>query len=331
MNVRCGLSVVRETPLYNRRSTIDIRRTMSSQPLVAALNQRFGKTPGVTIDLGQGDLPRVRVRNSMCTGEVYLHGAHVTAYRPSHQEPVLWMSERAVFAPGKAIRGGVPICFPWFGPKQDDAQQPIHGFARTNDWELVECGEQPTGETSVILRLTPRPEFAAFGYERVETYLAVLFGATLELGLMVRNLGGASFKYEAALHTYLSVGDVRQVEVDGLGGATYYDKTKDYAAAVEDRPSVKYVGETDRRYVSTGTCELRDPLLRRRIVVEKVGSGSTVVWNIGDDAKAAGIGLGPGEWTRYACVEASAARQDAVEIAPGESHTLGTLLRVEPL
>lgn len=317
------------------RSTIDnppstVGRPMSAQPLVTALNERFGQTPGVTIDLGEGQLPRLRVRNSMCTGEIYLHGAHVTAFRPTHQEPVLWMSERAAFAPGKAIRGGVPICFPWFGFRADDASLPQHGFARTNEWELMECGEQPTGEMSIILRLATRPEFAAHGYERVETYFAVLFGATLEMGLLVRNNGAKAYRFEAALHTYLSVGDVREVTVEGLSGATYRDKTRNMASDVERRGSVRFDGEVDRVYDSTATCTLHDPLLRRRIVVEKTGSANTVVWNIGE-AKSAGIGLAPGEWPRYACVETAAVGANAVTLAAGASHTLGAILRVEPM
>ena len=302
---------------------------MSSLPLVAALNERFGKTPGVTIDLGQGELPRLRVRTSMCTGEIYLHGAHVTAFRPTHQEPVLWMSELSAFAPGKAIRGGVPICFPWFGYLADRSI-PQHGFARTNDWELIECGEQPTGEVSVILRLPTRPEFAAHGYERVETYFAVLFGATLEMGLLVRNNGIREYRFEAALHTYLSVGDVRQVAVEGLAGSTYRDKTRDGAEDVERRERVTFDGEVDRVYDSEATATLHDPLLRRRIVVEKTGGAQTVVWNIAD-AKSASIGLAPGEWQRYACVETAAAGPGAITLAPGASHSLGANLRVEPL
>ena len=304
---------------------------MSAQPLITALNERFGKTPGVTIDLGNGELPRLRVRTSMCTGEVYLHGAHVTAFRPAHTEPVLWMSQQSAFAAGKAIRGGVPICFPWFGPKADDAKQPPHGFARTADWELVECGEQPTGELSVILRLPTRPEFAAVGYERVETYFAVLFGATLEMGLLVRNNGASDFRFEAALHSYLAVGDVGDAHVDGLNGATYRDKTRGGATDVERDDVVRFAGEVDRVYDSGGTCVLHDPLMRRRVVVEKTGSGSTVVWNIGGDARGAAIDLAPGEWRRYACVETAAVGANAITLAPGKSHTLGANLRVEPM
>lgn len=320
---------------HSPRSTIGIphptfAHTMSSQPLIAALNERFGKTPGVTIDLGNGDLPRLRVRTSMCTGEIYLHGAHVTAFRPQHQEPVLWMSEASAFAPGKAIRGGVPICFPWFGFLHDDRSLPQHGFARTNEWELIECGEQPTGEISMILRLPTRPEFAAHGYERIETYFAVLFGTTLEMGLLVRNNGTKPFRYEAALHTYFSVGDVGQVWVEGLKGATFRDKTQNMAQSVETRDRVVYDGEVDRVYDSDATAVLHDPLLRRRIVVEKVGGGQTVVWNIAE-AKSASIGLAPGEWQRYACVETAAAGPGAITLAPGAAHTLGAHLRVEPL
>lgn len=303
---------------------------MSAQPLVSVLNERFGKTAGVTIDLGEGGLPRVRVRTSMCTGEVYLHGAHVTAFRPTHQEPVLFVSEKSAFAAGKAIRGGVPICFPWFGPSKTDPSLPPHGFARTSDWELVECGEQPTGEVSLILRLPTRPEFAAFGYERIETYFCVLFGTTLEMGLLVRNLAGNPFRFEAALHTYFSVGDVSQVHIDGLNGAGYMDRVRGGSRFTEDRERVTFEGEVDRVYDRDATCTLVDPTLRRRIVIDKTGGAQTVVWNIGP-AKNDALGLGSGEWQRYACVETAACGPGAIELPAGASHTLGANIRVEPL
>jgi glucose-6-phosphate 1-epimerase len=306
---------------------IPILAPMTAAQSIETLAKRFA-TPGVTIDLGEGGLPRVRIRNSLCSAEMYLHGAHLTAYRPADYEPVLWMSIQSAFQAGKAIRGGVPICFPWFGPNQKDPALPIHGFARTTTWELVDIGLQPTGEVNVILKLPSSPDFARYGYEKVETYFAVLFGASLEMGFHVRNHGDKPFHFEAALHTYFVIGDVQQIRVRGLKGASYADKTRDMQRFTESSDAIALTEETDRVYDSAATCTIDDPLMRRKIVIDKIGSASTVLWNAWPK-KAAEIGLADGEWQRYVCVETGAIGVNSVTIQPGQTHSLGANIRVE--
>lgn len=290
--------------------------------------------PGVTIDGGNGGLPRVRIATALCTGEFYLHGAHVAAYAPGGHRPVLWMSSASAFAPGKAIRGGVPICYPWFGNDAAHPSAPAHGIARTVPWELVDVGRQPGGEINVILKLPRQPaatsdDDAAYGDgEGVETYFAALFGDALELGLLVKNNRNRDLRFEAALHTYFTVGDVRRIAVGGLQGARYVDKTRDGESFVEQSPSITFAGETDRVYESEAACTIDDPTMRRRIVNRKLGSGSTVVWNAWP-AKAAAIGLAEGEWQQYACVETAAVGNDAIVLPPGKTHTLGANITVE--
>lgn len=300
---------------------------MNPSQSIESLATRFA-TPGVTIDLGEGGLPRLRVRNSLCAGEIYLHGAHLTGFRPSNYEPVLWMSIQSAFQSGKAIRGGVPICFPWFGPRTDDPSLPIHGFARSHAWELVDVGAQPTGEINVIFKLPARPEFAAFGYDHIETYFAVLFGSSLEMGLHVRNNGTTPYRFEAALHSYFVIGDVTQIRVHGLQGASYLDKAKGMQRFTESADAIALTEETDRVYDSTGATVIDDPLMRRRIIVDKIGSGSTVLWNAWPK-KAADIGLADGEWQRYVCVETGAIGQNAITLAPGQAHSIGANIRLE--
>lgn len=309
------------------RPAMPILQPMNPAQSIEVLATRFA-TPGVTIDLGEGGLPRVRVRNSLCAGEIYLHGAHLTSYRPANHEPVLWMSIQSAYQAGKAIRGGVPICFPWFGPKSNDPTVAIHGFARTTAWELADVGVQPSGEVNVILKLPHKPEFAAFGYENVETYFAVLFGSTLEMGFHVRNLGARPYRFEAALHSYFVVGDVQQIRVRGLGGASYLDKTRNMQRFTETDDAIALTAETDRVYDSTAVCTIEDPLMRRKIIIDKIGSGSTVLWN-GWPKKAAEIGLAEGEWQRYVCLETGAIGANAVTLQAGETHSLGANIRLE--
>jgi glucose-6-phosphate 1-epimerase len=300
---------------------------------IESLRAQFN-VPGVTIEAGDGGLPHVRIATPLCTGEFYLQGAHVTAFTPTGHEPVLWLSKAGPVRAGKATRGGVPICYPWFGANQQHPNAPMHGLARTATWELVDVGLQPAGEVNVILRLPPQPmaseavDEATGINDQVETYFAALFGETLEMGLLVRNNGTRDVRFEAALHTYFTVGDIHQTRVEGLQGTRYIDKMRDGGTFIEDRPAVTFAEETDRIYESDATAVIHDPLLKRRIINRKIGSGSTVVWNA-FPKKAAEIGLKGDEWTGYVCVETAAVGADAVTLAPGKAHTLGAHVSVE--
>lgn len=304
--------------------------------LIESLRSQFN-IPGVTIEAGNGGLACVRVATPLCRGEIYLHGAHVTEFTPAGHEPVMWVSKASAFKPGKAIRGGVPICYPWFGANAAHPEAPMHGVARTVEWELVDVGLQPGGEVNVILRLPPQPVIgeavddatSGIGDGRtVETYFAALFGKELEIGLLVKNNGTHDVRFEAALHTYFTVGDVRHVSVEGLQGTRFIDKMRNNETFVEDRDTITFTEETDRIYESDATCTIVDPLLKRRIMNRKAGSRSTVVWNA-FPKKAAEIGLAGEEWTGYACVETAAIGADAILLGAGKVHTLGAHISVE--
>lgn len=280
----------------------------------------------VSIADGEGGLPLLRVHAPGGTGEIYLHGAQVTAWAPAGRAPVIWMSGRSVFAPGKAIRGGVPICFPWFGPGRSGDMTPAHGFARLVDWTLA--GAREDGDAVVVtLRLTDRDVAGLPGAERwphrFEATYEITVGARLGLELSVRNTGAESVSFEEALHTYLSVSDVRGVQVDGLDGATYVDKTSD-GAVVEQEGPVVFTGETDRVYRTTGDVTVRDG--DRTTVVTTTGSASTVVWNPWVAKAAAMKDFGDDEWPTMVCVETANVADDAVVLAPGASHTMRALI-----
>lgn len=293
--------------------------------------------PGVTIELGSGGLPRVRIATPLCEGEIYLHGAHLTAFKPAGHDSVIWMSRASDFKIGKAIRGGVPICYPWFGQNAQHPEAPMHGVARTADWELADVGVQPGGEVNVILKLPPQPVLSeAFDDQtsgigdggKVETYFAALFGNELELGLLVRNNGTGDVRFEAALHTYFTVGDVRHIQIEGLKGTRYLDKMKEGQTFVDEREAITFTEETDRIYESDATTTILDPVMKRRIINRKAGSRSTVVWNA-FPKKAAAIGLAGDEWTGYVCVETAAIGADAITLGAGKVHTLGAHISVE--
>lgn len=253
---------------------------------------------------------------------VYDHGAHVWAWQPDGAQPVVWVSTQTAYEPGRAIRGGIPICFPWFGAGPDGDQSPAHGFARITDWHL-EHVDDIEGQVVVRYRLddTMAGEQPHFPYP-FEAALRIDFSAdALQLALGVTNTGTGPFTYEEALHTYLAVGDIRQVMLNGLEGAPYLDKVAGGAEAVQER-RVRFKAETDRVYRSDGAVVVVDPVLGRLIRVEKSGSANTVVWNPWADKAKAMSDFGDEEWRSMVCVEAANAYDDAITLQPGETHVL---------
>lgn len=286
--------------------------------------------PSVTLADGEGGLPVLRVSTALGSGEVYLHGAHVSAWRPAGADPVIFLSREAQFRPGAAIRGGVPLCFPWFGAGRSPGLAPAHGFARTAPWRLVAVSDD-AGTVRLTLALTHEDVAGAPGADRwparFEARYAVTVGAGLTLALTVRNLGDDAVSFEEALHTYLAVADVRTTVVDGLEGARYLDKTHpgDDGSSRQHGP-LTLAGETDRVYRTGAPLTVRDGA--RTLVITPSGAASTVVWNPWADKAAAMADLGDAEWTGMICVETANVLEDAVVLEPGATHTLSATYAV---
>jgi glucose-6-phosphate 1-epimerase len=285
--------------------------------------------PTVSLDAGAGGLSRLTVANGLARAEIYLHGAHLTGWQPAGHAPVLWMSQASLWDAAKPIRGGVPICFPWFGPHATDRSAPAHGFARLMDWTLVEAQDDSSGATRLALQLTtPAAPPAAWPHAFEATY-RVTVGSSLELTLTVRNAGESPFSFEEALHTYFAVDDVRGIRIDGLEGADYLDKVGGTAQRNQGPEAIRFTGETDRVYLGTrAACTIHDPGARRQIVVRKDGSDATVVWNPWIDKARAMPDYGDGEWPGMVCVETANVHVHAVTLAPGAQHTLTAAIAV---
>lgn len=292
---------------------------MTDSPTTHELNERFGVVGKLRFEPGGGGLACARVTCQSATGSVYLHGAHVTGYQPRGHEPVLFVSGSSGYGPGKAIRGGVPICFPWFGPNASNPSAPSHGPARITSWRLAEARDSDRG---ITLRFD-----AVFEPFRISH--AVTFGAELVMALTVENTSNSPATFEAAQHTYFCVSDVRQVQVTGLKGVDYLDKVDGQRPKTQGDEPIRFTGETDRVYLDTrSTCTLKDPGLGRSITVAKVGSDSTVVWNPwADKAKAMGD-LGDDDWLKMLCIETANAGSNTVTLAPGGTHTMTTTVGV---
>ena len=273
-------------------------------------------------------LKALRLRASGSEALVYLHGAHVASFRTSEHGELLWLSEKALYAPGKAIRGGVPICFPWFGAHATRSDLPAHGFARTR--EFVFEGSELHGDT-VVAELTLRADAHTLAWfpHPFSARLRVSVGRELSLAFEVENTGPDSFDYELALHTYLGVSDVRNVELVGLAGASYDDKVSGAVGCVEGTAPLRFAAETDRVYDSNARVSVLDPSRKRRLVIDKTRSATTVVWNPWIDKAKRMADFGDDEWPGMLCVETANTGRHRITLDPESRHTTTTIISAE--
>ena len=297
---------------------------------IAALNARFGIAGQVVFKQGQGGLDVVEVNNAHSSASILLQGAHLMTWAPKGEKPVIWMSRDAKYVPGKSVRGGVPVCWPWFGPHAKEASFPGHGFARTVMWEMIGTKALPEG-TWLAFRLVPTEATRAQWPHQSEVVLQMVIGKTLDMDLATWNTGKKPITIGDALHTYFEVGDVRYAKVHGLHLIDYLDKV-DGGKKKQQLGPVIVGSEVDRVYLNTAdTCVIEDTKLARRIRISKQGSRSTVVWNPWIE-KANKMGdLGPDGYLNMICVESTNAADDVVTLAPGAEHHLWVRYSVEPI
>ena len=263
----------------------------------------------------------MRLTTAAARCEVSLEGGHVLSYVTSDSEDLLFVSRSTQHPPTRPIRGGVPVCWPWFAGEGS----PSHGFARIRRWRFRACRALPDA-VELTLSLPCDDETRARWPHEFGLDLVVRLGADLQVELQMLNLGAEPWSWTGALHTYLHVGDVRQARVEGLSGVTYFDKVDGDAQKVREG-AVRFPGEVDEAYVDTaGACVVHDPVLERRIQVTKHHSASTVVWNPGETRARAMADLDDDRWHRFVCVEAGNVLANRVTVEPGASSTMSTRL-----
>jgi glucose-6-phosphate 1-epimerase len=293
---------------------------------IEELNKRFAIDGIAEITAGEGGLPKVRITTQASQADIYLHGAQLTSWRPTSSEDVIFLSKHSRFEEGKAIRGGIPICFPWFRAKTDNAQAPAHGFARTKTWGLDSIRQE---DGSAVVTLSTESDETTRRWWPHDFHLLhrVTVGSELKLELTVTNTGSTSFRFEEALHTYHSVGDVEKIRITGLDRGTFLDNM-DGNREKTQHGDVTIQQATDNAYLNTDTTlELFDPVLRRSIQIAKKDSRSTVVWNPWENGAKSLSDLGDDEWRQFACVEATNILSCAIQLAPGEQHTITAKIR----
>jgi glucose-6-phosphate 1-epimerase len=294
------------------------------------------------------DLPGVLRFEPSPSGLVFLHvslpsaeatlctqGAHLMQWQPAGHDPVLYLSQRATYAPGKAIRGGIPIIFPWFGDRHEGRSGPAHGFARTSEWDLAFValtGPNENPELHLDFTLAPSELSRSLGFDHFRAGCRFTIGRELRIDFSVVNstLNPAPLTFEQALHTYFAVADVGEVSLDGLGGATYIDKVDGNVRRTQPPGPLRFTGRTDRPYLNTeAACILHDPEGKRTITIAKHGSLSTVVWNPWQELTATMHDMQPDDWMHMVCIETANVADNALTLQPGEGHLMHLTVSVE--
>ena len=295
------------------------------------LNQRYAIGNHVQFkEIAEG-MVVAEVANQHALANIALQGAHIATFQPRGEEPVIWLSPKAKFAPGKSIRGGVPICWPWFGPHKTDSKLPGHGYARTVPWDVLETRALPDGSTFLRFGLVESDATRAQWPHASTVQLEVTVGKALRVELVTTNTGKTALELGEALHTYFQISDVANMTIRGLENCEYLDKVQDFARFTQ-KDGIVIESEVDRVYVNTtADCVIEDKGLKRAIRIAKQGSKSTVVWNPWTE-KAEKMGdFGPQLHRDMVCVESGNALENVVTLAPGETHRLVAVYSVEKL
>ena len=289
----------------------------------AELNKKFAIENHLSFKDTDTGISIAEIANSQATASISLQGGHIMTWQPKSQpQPVIWLSKLAKLAPGKSIRGGVPVCWPWFGPHPSEPSYPAHGFARTSPWKVAASRAIGHNVSELELVLEDNEQTRTMWPALTRLSIRISVSERLKIALITENLGDDAVTIGEALHTYFHIGDIADIQVQGLDQCEYLDKV----AGGERRHqsgAIAFNGETDRVYVNTeDQCVIVDNGLKRKIHIGKSASHSTVVWTPWTE-KADKMGdFGPDGWRSMVCVESANALENAVNVAPGATHTL---------
>ena len=301
-----------------------------SQLDVTTLNQKFAIPGQLEFTEDVGGLIIARIANKQAQSTIALQGAHVMTFEPVGEKPVIWISPAAKLVRGKSIRGGVPICWPWFGAHATDSTFSAHGFARTVPWQVVASEALSDGGTRITFELPQSSIPSAQWPHACRVRNIVTVGKEMTVELVTENTGQAMFEIGEALHTYFVISDVDKVCITGLEGCAYLDKVGDWQRRTQ-ADAITIAAEVDRLYVDTDSdCLIDDSGHKRCIRIAKRGSLSTVVWNpwVEKAAKMGDFGSDTG-YRDMVCVESANAAENVVKVAAGATHSLHVTYSIE--
>jgi len=293
---------------------------------LAELQDNFGAAENVRFENIAEGYPILVIDNSQATARIALHGAHVMDWSPKGEKSAIYLSPDAIYREGKAIRGGIPVCAPWFNAHPNDSSKPAHGFMRNRFWELSEITESAEA-TIVVFTLQHSEETLELWPHEFTARLSVTISKELRVELSFTNEGSEPCVFGGALHTYLTVDDVRTSEITGLDGASYLNTVGGHSADVQ-MGDVLFDQELDRIYESSSTISLRSMACEKSIEIGKAGSKSTVVWNPWIEKSKSMGDLPDDAYLSFICIEAANAHKDLVSIQQGETHILSTTINL---
>lgn len=273
--------------------------------------------PASTSMIRKQNLDVLVIDNAKAQTQISLMGAHVLSYKPkADNQERLWLSSNAKFDGKHAIRGGIPVCWPWFGDShgQNDKTLPAHGYVRKQIWRLVSCTDTEQG-TELLLEPTTN-QGAGFSGE-AKLSLKILVAERLTLQLITENVGSKPFNYTAALHSYFAIGDISQTELSGLSGH-YQDKTRDFRSFETPTP-YQFFEETDRVHLCTQEAVLLKHSAGETAITSK-GHDSWVVWNPWQENAITMADMSDDGYQQMLCVETAITQ--GLTVAPGEKSTL---------
>lgn len=268
----------------------------------------------------------ITISNKFADADICLYGAQVTSFRPQKTMEILWMSPESNFIEGRPIRGGIPVCFPWFGPHKSDPAKPQHGFARLMNWNVAETASLVNGETKVVLQLSSDADTKEYWNYDFCADLTIIIGKILTVNLKITNTSEVSFEYTTALHTYYNVSSVEEISIEGLQNTKYYNQL-DGGEYFQDTPSLEIKKAETRHYLDTeNNCIINDPIFRRQIKVAKAGSKVTTVWNPGEETCEKIDDIPDDGYHSFVCIEAVNAFNNLISLSPGESHVTSAII-----
>jgi D-hexose-6-phosphate mutarotase len=303
---------------------------MSTQELeqlnLEQLNRDFAfETANASLRIlsGSGDIPLIEIKNECGIAAISLQGAHLLSWIPKDQHEVIWLSEEAKVTPGKSLRGGIPVCWPWFGAHETNDSLPAHGFARTVLWQLTNTQLISPGETRITFKLETNQldeRYQQMWPKATCVEYTLTLSKTLKLELTTSNLSQQSITIGQALHTYFNVEDVTATTVFGLENKVYLDKPDQFKRKTQMGP-ITINSEVDRIYLQTPDNVIINNKMRE-IIIQKQGSQSTIVWNPWKQVAEKMGDLGKDGYMKMLCVESANAAEDTIRINPGETHKL---------
>ncbi len=297
---------------------------------VEQLNKEFGISNQVEIVEGKGGFPVIKINNEKAKAKISVYSGQVISFQSAGEsQDLLFLSEAAYYETGKAMKGGIPICWPWFGPDPEGKGRASHGFVRNRMWNLLSVEATPSGETKVRLGVSADEETRKVWPYNFELVIEIVVGDHLTVALITQNTGDEAFSITQAFHTYFTIGDVNKVRVTGLDNAPFIDKV-DGGAEKTQHGNITISEEVDRIYTKVKPdLTIEDEALGRRVQIASTNSHTAIVWNPWKEISTNMADLENDDYQRFICIETANAAEEVIEVSPGSDYKMQAVYTIE--